>query len=414
MRGLAAAALLVGVLTAQGADHAALRSVALRLKQGQDVRIVCFGDSITGRYYHTGSRIAYPELVEQALHRLYPKAKVQVVNAGISGNSTPAGLRRMDRDVLAHKPHLVVVMYGMNDLCANKPDQFAANLRKIVKRTRDAGAAAMLCTQNNTYPAGPRRPPERLAHYTQIIRDVAKDTHAALADCCAAYEAIQKQDRRAWVMLMSETIHPNLNGHRVFAQCIIECLTGKHVPLDAFANSRPAIPRTLRQIRSDRPSFRAAVAGLDPDTFAAAARNAFPKASVTAKARAVPEPSVAFMAKKGSALFKPGDEHLLVIALPAEPLSADFEDYKRHVFWIVRHSVSFGYSPRARDVVWVLPSVLSPELAPPVRDREKEMLALAHSHDIAAIARPKGNTQPAEDVIAEWLKGQASEVGDKP
>lgn len=405
------AVLLAGLLTAQAADDTALRSVAQRLEQAQHVRIVCFGDSITGRYYHTGSRIAYPKLVEQALTDLYPRAKVEVINAGISGNSTPAGLQRMDRDVLAHKPHLVVVMYGMNDVCANKPDAFEANMRTIVKRTRDAGAAVMLCTQNNTYPAGPRRPPERLAQYTQIIRDVAAQTHAPLADCYAAYEAIQKRERLAWVMLMSETIHPNLNGHRVFAQCIVECLTGKRLPLEAFKNSHPAIPLTLSRIGPERPELRAVVVGLDPDTFAAAVHKALPKARLTVQSRTVADPSVAFMQKHGKTLFNPSGEHLLVIALPAEPLSEDFEAYKRHVFWIVRHSVAFGYSPRARDVVWVLPSVLNPALTPNVQEREKHMLALAHSHHVAAIARPKGKAGPAEDIIAAWLSVQASDTG---
>ena len=80
------------------------------------MRIVCIGDSITGVYYHTGGMRAYPEMLQIALQKLHPKAAITVRNAGISGDTSKGGLARMERDVLAHKPHLVTIMFGMNDL----------------------------------------------------------------------------------------------------------------------------------------------------------------------------------------------------------------------------------------------------------------------------------------------------------
>ncbi len=403
---LIALAFASGAALGAADGDAALRRVVQRLKAGEATRIVCFGDSITGRYYHTGSRLAYPDLVEQGLRKLYPNAKVDVINAGISGNTTSAGLKRMERDVLRRKPHLVVVMYGMNDVCGYNPKAFAANLRAIIKRCRDAGAAVMLCTQNNTYPAGPRRPPERLAHYTQIIRDVGKETHTPVADCRAEFEAIQKRDRRAWVMLMSETIHPNLNGHRVFAQTIIETLAGERLPLDAFAGSRTLIPRTLSAAKQG--PLKVTATGLDAGVVEAAMKMAFPSVQVKVTARPFDGATIDAVAKQSSKLFKAHAEHLLLIALPGEPLSLDFEAYKRCVFNVVRWSVRFGYHPHARDVVWVLPSVLIDDPSPALRKREEEMAALARAHDVGAIARPAGNTQPAAEVIAAWLRGEAA------
>ena len=63
------------------------------------VTIVCLGDSVTGVYYHTGGRRAYPEMLEIAIKLAVPKAKVTVINAGISGHTTQNGLERLDRDV---------------------------------------------------------------------------------------------------------------------------------------------------------------------------------------------------------------------------------------------------------------------------------------------------------------------------
>src|SRR5438552_1850198 len=87
-------------------SHSAVPEILTRLRDGKPVTVVCIGDSITGVYYHTGGRRAYPEMVEVALKRDLPQAKVKVINAGISGDTLPGGLKRFERDVLRHKPDL--------------------------------------------------------------------------------------------------------------------------------------------------------------------------------------------------------------------------------------------------------------------------------------------------------------------
>jgi lysophospholipase L1-like esterase len=96
----------------------------------EPVRIVCIGDSITGVYYHSGGLRAYPEMLQIALQKIHPQAQLTVRNAGISGDTTTGGLKRLDRDVLAHKPHLVTVMFGMNDLVRTPVADFQNNLRR--------------------------------------------------------------------------------------------------------------------------------------------------------------------------------------------------------------------------------------------------------------------------------------------
>ena len=149
------------------------RVVAL-LQTGQEpVRVVCFGDSITGVYYHTGGRRAWCDMLGIALKRLYPQARVEMFNAGISGNTSAAGLKRIEKDVLARRPHLVVVMFGMNDTARAPREQFEANLKSIVDRCRGIGAAVVLCTPNSVYPNEPR-PVERLAQFAESVRRVGE------------------------------------------------------------------------------------------------------------------------------------------------------------------------------------------------------------------------------------------------
>src|SRR6058998_3405320 len=89
--------LFVSAVLAVQSGGAAPRTKEL-LAAGKPVTIVCFGDSITGVYYHTGGRRAYPEMLEIAIQKAYPLAQVTVINAGISGHTTREALARIERD----------------------------------------------------------------------------------------------------------------------------------------------------------------------------------------------------------------------------------------------------------------------------------------------------------------------------
>ena len=70
---------------------------------------------------------------------------MRAINAGISGDTTEGGLGRIERDVLAHQPHVVVVELGVNDAFGQRPrEATVANLRTITQRIRAQGAAVVL------------------------------------------------------------------------------------------------------------------------------------------------------------------------------------------------------------------------------------------------------------------------------
>ena len=169
----------------------------------EPVRIVCFGDSITGVYYHTGGRRAYPDMVGIALGRIYPSAPVAVINSGISGNTTEAGLQRIESDVLARRPHLVTVMFGMNDVARLPAEAYQRNLHDIAAQCAGAGAEVVLCTPNSVYPEDDSRSMEALAQFAGIVREVAAARNLPVADCWRAYEDLRARDRRAWQLLLS-------------------------------------------------------------------------------------------------------------------------------------------------------------------------------------------------------------------
>jgi len=103
---------------------------------------------------------------------------VQSVNRGSGGETTAQGMLRLERDVIALRPHLVVIQYGVNDLknigaLADRKVQIVENcgrnLRRMVERSREHGIQVVLTT---IFPAGTvelaRRPMWSDATYAAI------------------------------------------------------------------------------------------------------------------------------------------------------------------------------------------------------------------------------------------------------
>lgn len=81
---------------------------------------------------------------------LYPKVQINLINAGISGDTAPGGSARLDRDIFPYHPHLLVVSYGLND-CGHGRDGIPAYrnaLRRIFTRVREAGIQTVFMTPN--------------------------------------------------------------------------------------------------------------------------------------------------------------------------------------------------------------------------------------------------------------------------
>src|SRR5262249_50812975 len=114
-----------------------------------------------------------------------------------SGDFTAGGLARLDRDVLAHRPKLVVVELGVNDAFRRLPAaQTVGNLRTIVRRLRQDGAGVLL-VHIDPRPLGPD-------DYRQGYRDLARTEGTWLVEDFLAGVAPG---------LTTDGLHPNEEGH---------------------------------------------------------------------------------------------------------------------------------------------------------------------------------------------------------
>ena len=379
------------------------------MEAGQPVRIVCFGDSITGVYYHTGGRRAWCDLLGVALNRIYPKGPIEMINAGISGNNTAAALKRMEADVLSHNPQLVVVMFCMNDVAGLRPEVFQGNLTEIVRRARDRRAEVVLMTPNSIYPDDPRRPPSRVVQYVEIVRQVGRELGVPVADCFRAYEEIRDLDRRAWVHLMSDTLHPNLRGHKLFAEEVAWTISGRRVSLEDLPLLEPGLPRTLSRLQGQRPLNVIAMKPYDSLITSALLRIA-PGIQVQVTPWDAEQKSLASIEEKAKEIgwwrFRNGNEaeapDLVVVAVPTGAMAASEEQFYRSYTWILNWSLSFGKP--GWDCIAVLPSVTTPELTPAQRIAEQRALDVIQGQDIPWLGRGIGDARPAAELLASWLE----------
>lgn len=188
-------ALLVSVLVASAASAA----------PGAGHVIVALGDSLTAGL-GIGADEAYPALLEARLRR--EGFDYRVVNAGVSGDTSAGGLRRLDW-ALRLKPDVLIVALGANDGLRGQPaDALRANLTQIVERARGAGARVLL--------AGMRVPPNYGGDYARafaaVYPSVARATGVPLAPFLL--DGVAGDPR----LNQADGIHPTAEGQRVIAE----------------------------------------------------------------------------------------------------------------------------------------------------------------------------------------------------
>lgn len=203
------------------------------LKQGD--RIVFLGDSITQG--GDGHDKGYVRLIRKTLAEKHPDLGIEVIGAGISGNKVPNLQQRLDRDVIAKKPTLVVIYIGINDVWHGEkdpargtlPEAFKAGLKDVVQRCQEAGAQVVLCTPSviGEKNDGTNNLDQRLDEYSEISRGVAQELKLPLCDLRKAFVDYLKEhnaDNNARGVLTGDGVHLNDAGNQFVADTMLKVI----------------------------------------------------------------------------------------------------------------------------------------------------------------------------------------------
>ena len=172
--------------------------------------ILFFGDSITAGYGLEDPGQAYPGLIAEKIEREH--LPYRVVNAGLSGETTAGGLRRIDW-ILRQRISIFVLELGGNDgLRGLPPAEAEANLQAIINKVRakDPGVKIVL--------EGMMMPTNLGADYTRafaaIYPTLAEKNHLVFVPFLLA------QVGGVGSLNQADGIHPNPQGHAILAETV--------------------------------------------------------------------------------------------------------------------------------------------------------------------------------------------------
>ncbi len=361
------------------------------------VKVVCLGDSVTGIYYHTGGRRAYPELLEIALKKAAPNAQISVINAGISGQSTNHGLERLDRDVLNHQPDIVTISFGLNDMTRLTPEQYRANLEQLIDRCQKSHATVVLCTPNAVIDSA-ARPIDRLMVFCDVLRTVGREKSVAVCDQYRAGERHRLRDPWGWRLTLSDEIHPNGDGHRRMAEELCRTIAGNHVALGDLAPPRPALPKLQKLLVAKQP-----IRVLAMPPFDAWMQDAVKDIGADSKVAVTPWPiagkSLAEIEQDANKLVRATKPDLVLLTIPRDAAAPTDESFIHSASWIMNWSLSFGL--QEWDVVAIHPAVIDSTITAP---RDDLIRQLVHAQDLDLIDRRVNDVRTGPALLTEWFR----------
>ena len=170
-------------------------------------KIVILGDSLTAGLGLDRTR-SFPSLLQARLER--DGYEYRVVNAGVSGDTSAGGLRRLDW-ALEGNVEVLIVELGANDGLRGLPvEEMKKNLSEIISRAQARDISVIL--------AGMEAPPNYGQQYTEefraAFRDLAAEHDVPLIPFLLEGVAGLRQ------MNQGDGIHPNPEGARIIEQTI--------------------------------------------------------------------------------------------------------------------------------------------------------------------------------------------------
>jgi acyl-CoA thioesterase-1 len=191
--------------------------------------IVCLGDSITFGY-GVPAKSGWVSLAQM-------ESGHEMINAGISGDTTGGMLSRFDRDVLSQKPDAVMLLGGINDLIAGcGAGPIRSNVTAMAQQAVARSMRVLIGTLPPVYP--PYLPAEWLPTfqlwageqeyqlYQSWLPVFAEGFHCSLVDF---YRSFQCQ-AAAPESYLFDGLHPNQSGHRIMKDAFLSALENGNIP----------------------------------------------------------------------------------------------------------------------------------------------------------------------------------------
>lgn len=207
------------------------------------INIAIFGDSIShgaiNGYYDFES--VYWNRLRQKLNAARTYIPVNTICAAVAGTTASKSLARLEDQVLRHRPDLVIVCFGLNDVNGEK-EVYLSALAEIFRRSLEIGSEVVFMTPNmfNTRVADDT-PPEyyeyahktadmqnsgKVDEYIYAAKALAEGMGVAVCDCYSKWKKLSETED-VTLLLANRINHPTPEMHELFADALYELLMGE-------------------------------------------------------------------------------------------------------------------------------------------------------------------------------------------
>jgi lysophospholipase L1-like esterase len=223
---VALAALLVA--RTAGADDPAQQQV--ELKKGD--RIIFFGDSLTALAGIDGPKEkgvtrGYVRIFRDAIREKHKGKDVEVDWVATGGHTVPDLLKRVEKDVIARKPTIVVIQIGCNDARRIPKDTFKSSLEELIDRLQREKIQVVQCTLTSVGERhdGTNKDDPKLDEFAAVQREVVRAKGVPINDLRKAFVEHWKKnnpDNKPSGILTYDGNHFNDAGHRFVAEQMLK------------------------------------------------------------------------------------------------------------------------------------------------------------------------------------------------
>ena len=202
-----------------------------KLRSGEALTIVAWGDSVTnGGGVNQERPHWYQNQFLAKLKARFPQARIDLKTAAWPGGNSagymkapPGGTYDYQRDVLDPKPDLVTIEF-VNDAYLDVP-KTKKHYAKILEDLRGVGAEVVLITPHLVRPDWLKSNTLKVAKdprpYVAGLREFAAENDVALADASREWCRLWRKGIPYTTLLANSINHPDVRGHRIFAEVLI-------------------------------------------------------------------------------------------------------------------------------------------------------------------------------------------------
>lgn len=210
------------------------------LKNGP-ITIVAFGDSVTHGAVGLGEinyETVYWNRLRKKINGVRNYVPVNVIDAGIGGTTAKQSLKRMESQVFAHNPDLIIVCFGLNDVNGTLKD-YISSLKTIFEQCNSRKIQTIFMTPNmlNTYVAedteecvldyaaktAEMQLSGRMDNYMNTACDLAHSMGIEVCDCYSMWKEISKS-KDTTMLLANRINHPTNEMHELFADSLFNVI----------------------------------------------------------------------------------------------------------------------------------------------------------------------------------------------